>query len=87
MQLTEQDKQIQRELNRRISAHKLIIVNTHLQQQYLEAEKESPIQLPEVIAEKNAKAFSQRLTAQYLLNGILEDEYNKAWYYLAEQLP
>ena len=87
IELSEEDKKIQKELNARIAGHKLLVVNTYIQQQYLDAEKLSPIVLPDVIAEKNAKEFSQRLTAQYLLNGILEQEYNKSWFYLAEQLP
>ena len=87
MEMTEEDKRIQQELSKRISAHKLAVVTAHLQQQYLEAEQNSVIKLPEVIAEKNAKRFSAQLTAEYLMAGIIEDEYNKAWYYLSEQLP
>ena len=85
MQIT--DKEIQKELNARINAHKLSIVNAYLQQQYMEEEEKSPIKLPDVIAEKNAKNYSLQQTARFLLTGTLEDAYNASWFYLAEQLP
>ena len=81
------DEEIQKELKERIEGHKLAITNAYWYNKYLDAEHSSAIKLPEVIAEKNASAFSNRLTAQILLSGTLEDEYNKAWFHLSESLP
>lgn len=87
MQLSEEDKKIQQELDARISAHKLAIVNAHWYNKYMEAEEHATIKLPPVIAEKNAQEFSNKLTAQILLSGTLENQYNEAWFYMAQQLP
>ena len=81
------DEELQRELAERIATHKLAITNAYWYNQYLQAEENAPIQLPSVIAEKNAKEFSNTLTAQILMSGAIEDEYNKAWFYLADTLP
>ena len=81
------DEQIQQELNARIAVHKLVIVNAHWYNKYMEAEENANIQLPTVIAEKNAKEFSNKLTAQILMSGTLDNQYNEAWFYMAQQLP
>ena len=81
------DEELQRELQTRIKLHKLTITGAYWEREYIKAEQESVIKLPNFIIEGNATAFSNKLLTGILLSGTLEQEYEKAWDGLAELLP
>ena len=78
---------LEQEFMLRATGHKLFMLGTFIKDEYIKSQTEGTNTIPQFIVEKQAPMVADERLKRILLEGKLNEEYEKAWEQVKDRLP